>query len=453
MDEQEPQPYDASSSAVAAAQAQLEVARRSGRTGAIAFAMLNLAATLAALGDHPTAVTEYRRLVDYLALAGQDAEAAEQRTLRMLSPAAPPPGPDDVDPVAVQAVARIQLAESLLALGRRDEARLELDAAAPATKGWGRGPLRRRLAEVRRQFDAATHHEPDESVGVVAQVAAADELLAAGRADEAARVALTAISRCSPDERLVQAQARQVLGMALEALGQPHDALTVLTEAYRDYLAADDYGAAAHVAIALAWRRADRGDRAGAADLLRQALTAIEGQAGPAVRVQLFVDLGSVLDADGHAAEARAALDAGVTTARELADRGLTADAQHGLAIVLSRAAGNEDKVEALALLDDSRRRYDELGLADRAAGCEHEAAALLGRLGSIEPAANRYRLALQRYRDLPEDQRDTGTWPDEIADCETNLQAIEAAAADPELLRGDPRLFRSGGHAMSHRR
>lgn len=447
----EPEAYDPSSSAVAAAQAQLEVARRTGSTSAIAWAMLNLAATLAGLGDHTSAVTEYRALIDYLGMAGQDTRAAEQRSIRMLSPSAPPPGPDDVDPVAMQAAARIQLAESLLALGRREQARAELDSAAPATKGWGRGPLRRRLAEVRRQLESPA--AGDESGTLAAQLAAADEMLAAGRAEDAARLALAVIDRCAADEVLERAQARQVLGMALDVMEQHADATAVLGEAYSDYLSAEEHQAAARIAVALAWRRSEQGDQQGAADLLRGALAGIEGRAGPAVRVQLLVDLGSVLDADERPDEARTTMAAAAATAREVGDDELLADAQHGLAVVLTHSPGNEDQVEALSLLDDCKRRYDTLGLADRAAGCEHEAAALLGRLSSIEPAAARYRKALDRYLALPEEARDTGAWPDEVADCEANLAAIATAGSDPAVLGGDPRLFRSGGHTMSHRR
>lgn len=148
------EPYDAEVNQVAVAQAQLELARRSGEIGSIALAQLNLGATLAALGDHDSAIAQFESLVRYLELASGDDERELQRRLRMLSPSAPPPGAQDVDLGTVRAVAQITMAESLLALGRRDEARAELDRAAPGTRGFGRGPLRKRLAAVRQRMDS-----------------------------------------------------------------------------------------------------------------------------------------------------------------------------------------------------------------------------------------------------------------------------------------------------------
>lgn len=140
---------------MAAAQAQLELARRSGEVGSIALAHLNLGAVLAALGDHQSAIAEYESLLRYIELAAGDDERETQRRLRMLSPSAPPPGSADIDLDTVSTVARITLAESLVTLGRRAEARTQLDRAAPGTKGFGRGTMRKRLAEVRRRLDAA----------------------------------------------------------------------------------------------------------------------------------------------------------------------------------------------------------------------------------------------------------------------------------------------------------
>ena len=108
-------------------------------------------------------------------------------------------------------------------------------------------------------------------------------------------------------------------------------------------------------------------------------------------------------------------------------------------------SANRDDEVEALSLLESCRQTYETLGFRDRVAGCEHETAALLGRLGSLDAAQKRYDSALQLYRDLPEDLRDTGSWPDEIADIERNLAALTRGQTS------DPGLFASGGHAMSH--
>lgn len=459
MDEQ---PYDPEVSQVAAAQAQLELARRSGEVGSICLAHLNLGATLAALGDHRSAVTEYESLLAYLQLASGDDERDTQRRLRMLSPAAPPPGIEDIDLGTVQTVTRISLAESLLALGRRDEARTELDRAAPGARGFGRGTLRKRLAAVRRRMDSAVAPTADVRPGgdpaaamdrptlsLAEQVAAADELLAAGSYGDCARVALGVIGSCGDQDRLVRAQARQVLGMALAGMGQDDDSQSVLRDSYTDYLAVDDTASAANVATALAWRMSDAGDRAAAVALLSDAIGALRGRVAGRTEVQLLVDLGSLQDQDDRPDEARASLELAVTKAATLADPVVSADAGHGLAIVLAnRTSDPDDAVEALSILTECRRDYESSGHPDRAVGCDHEAAALLGRLGSWDAAATRYERALAGYRELPHALRDTGAWPDEVADCELNLAAL---AADRTALAHDPRLFRSGGHAMSH--
>lgn len=512
----EAQPYDARSAAVAAAQAELEVARRSGRSGAIALAQFNLAAVLALAGDHVSAASQYRELIDYLDLAAGDTEAENERWLRMVSPAAPPPTATDVDPVQLQAFARVELAKSLLVLGRRDEAARELELAATAARGFGRGSLRRRIRQVQTRMASATaarhpsaepgrRHGPDgPPVGPTEAVATADELLGQGRFAEAARTALGAIAECGDGDVLTRARGRQVLGMALDEMGKSDDAFPVLRESYSDYLQADQYDAAANVVVALAWRRASQDDRAGAAELLRGALDAIGGRAGAAVRVRLLTDLGSLQDAAGEITGARRTFSAALETARTTDDPELVADAQHGLAVVLAtHGSGPDDAVEALSLLDDCRRRYESVGLLDRATGCEHEAAALLGRLGSYDAAAARYRNALDRYREL-ERAGEPGSLAGEIADCEHNLRSLEATAsgdapaagsdvnrASPaagtgapepgtesssaagtapagtedstsaadsmkgdagDSLASDPTLFRSGGHAMEHR-
>lgn len=457
------EPYDAEVNQVAAAQAQLELARRSGEVGSIALAQLNLGATLAALGDHESAVAQFESLLRYLELASGDDERELQRRLRMLSPSAPPAGAQDVDLGSVQTVARITMAESLLALGRRDEARTELDRATPGTRGFGRGLLRKRLSAVRQRMDSATdpaassagpaivgaRNEDRAGPGLAEQVAAADELLAAGRLNDSARVALRAIGLCGDDDVHVRAQARQVLGMALDRLGQAQDSRAVLRDSYSDYVTADDHSAATNVAIALAWRMSDDGDRTGAIALLDNALTAAEGRGGLAERVQLLIDLGSLLDRDGRVTEARTSMEGALATATDIGDPLLAADARHGLAIILAnRTSSADDAVEALSLLDECRRDYDADGQLDRATGCDHEAAALLGRLGSWDAATARYQRALAGYRALPPELRDAGSWPDEVADCELNLAAL---AQDRGALGKDEHLFRSGGHAMSH--
>lgn len=434
--------------AVHAAQTELEAALGAGDTGAIAVAQLRLGGALAAMGDAEAAVARFEELLRYIELAGRDEDRETQRQLRMISPAAPPPGVSDVDLVVVATTARIAMAESLLSLGRRDDARRALDLAAQGTRGFGKGWLRKRHAAVAQRLADPVGTSPD-LVTVAEQVAAADTLLAAGDAAEAARLALTAISRCADDQPLIRAQARQVLGMALGAMGRDDDATSVLRDSHADYLAADDHSAATTLAVALAWNLAQHGDRPGAIDLIRVTLSATEA-GGAALRARLLTDLGSLQDQEGDTSAARTTLTGALATAETTGDDITAADARHSLAVVLAtHPADSDDSVEALSLLDECRRAYLAAGLPDRAVGCDHEAAALLGRLGARDASRTRYERALTAYRDLPVEQRDTGSWPDEVADCETNLAALSTPAGP---IADDPRLFRSGGHAMSHR-
>ncbi len=454
--------FESEASHVAAAQAQLEVARRGGHSGAIGLAHLNLAMTLAAVGDHESAVTEYAELISYLDLARNDEEAETQRWLKIASPSAPPPDAADIDPAQLQTFARIRRADSLLHQGRRQEAAAELDAAAPGCRGFGKGRLRKQLNAVRKRMAQAATPEPQEAGPAAAasaaartatptslpeQVAAADELLGQGHFPEAARIALQAIAKCDTSDLGMRARARQVLGMALEGMGQSDDAAAVLSDALADYLGADETVSAAQIAIPLAWRQWHTGERARAIEQLRQALQFTETAGEPELRVQLHTDLGSLLDQDGDDRGAKQAFQAALGTAEPLDNTELVANARHGLAVVLANSGSTdrEDEVEALSLLESCRQDYEQLGQTDRVAGCEHEAAALLGRLGSFEAARGRYERALRLYEELPAELRDTGSWPDEVADVRRNLAALQSGTTQ------EPSLFQSGGHAMSH--
>ena len=451
---------------VAAAQAQLAAARSSGETGAIGIAHMNLGMILAATGDHSSAVTEYAELISYLQLAKRDDEGETRRWLRLGSLSAPVPDATDIPPAQLEALARIHRAASLLMLGQRQEAAAELEAAQPACRGFGKGWLRKQWQAVRNRMDEAVSPgapvasdsatsqsassdspAPGPSTSLTEQIAAADELLGSEQFPEAARIALRAIDQCGDEDIGYRAQARQVLGIALEGMGRADDALTVLSESFADYVTSDQPIPAASIAIPLAWRLAEAGQLDKAMTLLRQALRFTESAGEPALRAQLLTDLASIADRAGERAEARKSFEAAIATAELIPDPERTADARHGLAIVLahSDSSNRDDEVEALSLLDACIRSYDELGMADRVAGCEHESAALLGRLGSWDAALKRYRQALDRYEKLPQEQRDTGSWPDEVADLEHNISALEAGRT------ADPGLFTSGGHTMSH--
>lgn len=451
---------------IAAAQAQLAAARSSGESGAIGIAHMNLGMVLAATGDHESAVNEYAELISYLQLAQRDDDEGQtRRWLRLGSLSAPVPDATDMPPGQLEALARIHRAASLLMMGQRQDAAAELEAAQPACRGFGKGWLRKQWQAVRNRMDEAVspstapHPQPGSepsaastpdgapSTSLTEQIAAADELLGREQFPEAARIALRAIDQCGEEDLGYRAQARQVLGIALEGMGRPEDALSVLGESFTDYISSDQPISAARIAIPLAWRQAEAGQLDRSMSLLRQALRFTESAGEPALRAQLLTDLASMADRAGERAEARKSFEAAIATAQMIPDPERTADARHGLAIVLahSDSSNRDDEVEALSLLDECSRSYRELGFADRVAGCEHESAALLGRLGSMDAALKRYRLALDLYQQLPAEQRDTGSWPDEIADLERNIAALEAGQAP------GPGLFASGGHTMSH--
>ena len=459
------EPFDSAAHYVAAAQGKLEAARKSGSSSLIAIAQIELAATFAGAGDLPAAVAEFNDVIDYLELAQGDEEAENRRWLRMTSLSAPPPTAQDFDPLVLQTIARMHLAECLLESGERAGAQTQLELAKPGTKGFGKGRLRKQLALLQgRMNDAANPQrtevsgvrDDDRSPNLAEQLAAADELLGNGQFQDSARIALRVIAACESDEIAMRARARQVLGMALEGMEQPHDAADVLRECFNDYLLADQDDAAARVAVPLAWRLNQLGDHHTheAIDILQRALT-VSTSSALTLRVQLMTDLGSLLDQVGSSAEAKRHLEGAVAVADQSGDSELQANARHGLAVVLatSQSADREAEVEALSLLDHTRDQYDLLGMMDRSAGCEHEAAALLGRLQSYPAAATRYQRALDRYQQLPADDQDTGTWPDEVADVRRNLAALASlnrpgATLETTVAAG---LFESGGHQMSH--
>ena len=224
---------------VAAAQAQLAAARSSGESGAIGIAHMNLGMVLAATGDHASAIAEYAELISYLQLAQRDDDEAQtRRWLRLGSLSAPVPDATDMPPAQLEALARIHRAASLLMLGQRQDAAAELDAAQPACRGFGKGWLRKQWQAVRNRMDeaaspaapsipdqgnqpTANERTPAPSTSLTEQIAAADELLGQEQFPEAARIALRAIDQCGEEDLGYRAQARQVLGIALEGWVAP----------------------------------------------------------------------------------------------------------------------------------------------------------------------------------------------------------------------------------------
>jgi hypothetical protein len=162
--------------------------------------------------------------------------------------------------------------------------------------------------------------------------------------------------------------------------------------------------------------------------------------------------MGSVRDALEDAAGALAAFEGAVTIATSLKDNVRAADARHGEAVVrATRLAHDHDQaVDALALLDAARADYEQAGLIERAAGCQHECAALLARLKSYDAALARYTAARTAYLELPPVLRDGGSWPDEVADCEANIMLLDRLRENSNIAI-EVGAFASGGHRMRH--
>ena len=138
--------------------------------------------------------------------------------------------------------------------------------------------------------------------------------------------------------------------------------------------------------------------------------------------------------------------DASIALAERIADPVRAADARHGEAIVHARSADAHESVEALSLLDAASTAYAEAGLPERAAECAHEAAAVLGRLGSYDASRQRYLAAREAYLAIPEVLHADD--PDAIPDCDFNLRVLDAIASGGTA---PPDAFGSGGHQMRH--
>jgi tetratricopeptide (TPR) repeat protein len=455
-------PEDSTTTAIDTAQAELEVARETARVSSIALAHAQLARVLANSGFHADAVAEYEELLSYLKLASSDRQQDGEHWIRKASPGASQPEADQVDLKRLEIVARLNQVESLLTLGERADARVRLHAVAPMCRGLQRKPFRKKFRELEGRLSSenvpaasaqqgtareqgphssATARQSD--LSIAERLAEADAALARGEAEQAARNALQIVVDCGEDDHS-RAQARQVLGMALETVGKHDEALTVMRLSFTDYLSAEMYAQAATLAIPIALRLQAKGQRTEAISLLRRCLTATEGSLPASVRARLMTDLGSLVDQEGDPIDAQRLLEAAAQFAE---DPETAADAGHGLAVSLANdlAGTTDNRVEALSLLDSAKIKYTELGYLERAGGCDHEAAAVLGRLKSYPAALARYQKALATYQALTNPAEASELSESETADCTRNISAIET-----NNLSG-PGLFASGGHIMSH--
>lgn len=461
MASDDPQRSDQIAQAEQRVRAEIEACRSAGDSAGLALRHAELGMVLAAQNRFPAAIGEFRTSLGYIDLLRADGSHEQARLLRMTSAASPPPQATDVDLDRLEVEIRVAMAETMAAAGDLAGARTEVERVRPQTRGFFRRKFRHRLDRVAAQIAAGGGQSTptselrslimrtdDEAARRALRLKLANGLLDDQDYPGAANEALLLLRVADEaGDVTIRAGARQVLGLALEGQGRPADGLPILSDAFRDLVHQDDVVGIVGMGEALAVRLADARDFAGAATVLRTTISAAGRQPDHSTAQRASALLGSILDEAGDRAEAITIFTDAAITAEGHGDEVGRADALHGLAVTLGNGGDDDDLVEALALLEQCKRTYEKYGYLDRVAGCEHEAAALLGRRGSMEAAAARYQAALQRYQDLPPEQRDTGHWPDEVADCERNLSWLTDPTHTPPA-----GLFASGGHAMSHR-
>ena len=416
-----------------------------------AYALLALGAPDQALADLDSADT----LIETIRL---DPTRDDERLVRMASLSAPPEQEGDVEVLA--AWVRIARAGALVRLGEREQARAEIERARPLVQGWLRRPLRKALDRVTAELDDAGSGGPAGSGGAGSGGAGstgsredrldqAATLLDEGRTEESIREALLLLREVHDDER-VAAATRQVLGAALASTGRVDEALEVLQLAYAGFRSIGDEVAQAAASPGLAWLLHQVGRDGEAVEILENALPAARAQGDPRLEWAVLSALGVARDMTGRTRGALVAFEEAAAAAERAGDPVAAADARHGEAVVrATRFADTPDEsVEALSLLDAARAAYEIHEHPDRAAGCLHESAALLARLGSTSSAVARYESALAAYLALEPQQRDAGAWPDEVADCRASLAVLAEVAGGTPAPTG---AFASGGHQMRH--
>jgi tetratricopeptide (TPR) repeat protein len=451
---------DQAEAMLADARAHEEVARAQGLSYSVALQQARAAQALIALGRADEALVDLDAALAYVAMLRDDGEHERQRMLRMTSLSLPPIDRDLGDLDSLEGWARIGRAAALTRLGRWGEARVAVDEARPWVSGWSRRGLRKQLdaladeiaradgagAEALGALDRTLRDPavPDADRRALRYERAA-HLVDEGRYDEAMREALTVI-RDSDDDAALTARARQVLGAALAAQGMDDEADATLRAAFDGFRATQDHVAALTAAPGLAWRLLERDSPQMAVEIIDSALDAARALGDRGSEADLLATRGTALDLAGDTDAATAAFAESARLAERLPDPVRAADARHGEAIVRARSADAHESVEALSLLDAAGSAYAESGLAERAAECSHEAAALLGRLGSYDASRQRYLAAREAYLAIPEVLRADD--PDAIPDCDFNLRVLDLVAqgATPPA-----EAFGSGGHQMRH--
>ncbi len=452
--------HDQAEALLADARAREDEARSQGKSYSVALQRTRASQALIALGRADEALADIDAALDYVAMLRDDGEHERQRLLHMGSLSLPPVGEDLGDIDSLEAWARVGRATALTRLGRFGEARVAIDEARPWARGFRRRSLRKQLDalsdEVARvdgagaeALGAIDRTLRDPAIPEVERRAAryerAAHLVDEGRYDEATREALVLI-RDAEDDPALTARARQVLGAALAAQGLDDEADATLRAAFDGFRSLEDHQAAVTAAPGLAWRFIERGQPHQAIEIVDAALQAARALDDRGSEVDLLATRGTAYDLAGDTAAAVESFASAVRVAERIPDPVRAADARHGEAIVSSRSGDAHEAVEALSLLDAAGATYTEAGLPERAAECAHEAAALLGRLGSYDAARQRYLAARAGYLAIPEVLRADD--PDAIPDCDFNLGVLDAIAAG---VPAPPEAFGSGGHQMRH--
>ena len=447
---------------LADARAREGAARAQGQSYSVALQRTRAAHALISLGRPDEALIDLDAALDYLVMLRDDGDHERQRLLRMTSLSLPPVGEELGDLDSLEAWVRIGRAAAFTRLHRWSEARVAVDEARPWTKGFSRRGLRKQLDaladEIARSdgagaeaLGALDRTLRDQSLSEydrrVARYERAAHLVDEGRYDEATREALVVI-RDADDDPALTARARQVLGASLAAQGLDDEADATLRAAFEGYRALEDHHAVLAAAPGLAWRLAERDHARQAIDVIDAALDSARALRDRGAESDLLATRGTAYDLLGDVTAALESFEAAVQVADGLPDPIRAADARHGEAIVRARSDDAHEAVEALSLLDSAAAAYADAGLAERAAECAHEAASLLGRLGSYDAARQRYAAAREAYLAIPEVLRADD--PDAIPDCDFNLRVLDLVAqgATPP-----PEAFGSGGHQMRHSR
>jgi tetratricopeptide (TPR) repeat protein len=451
---------------LAEARARQQEAQAQGKSYAVALQRTRAAQALVLLDRADEALTDLDAALDYITMLRADGDHERQRLLHMTSASLPPAGQDLGDLDALEGWVRVGRAAALTRLGRWTDARVAVDEARPWTRGFTRRQLRKQLDAMADEI-ARADGAGAEAVGALdrtlrdqslpegdrrrARYERAAHLADDGHYDEAMREALMVI-RDADDDPALTARARQVLGAALAAQGLDDEADATLRAAFDGFRSLEDHPAVLTAAPGLAWRLMERGRPQQAIEILDAALPSARALADRGAEADLLAARGTAYDAAGDMAQAVASFDASVTVAEAIPDSVRAADARHGEAIVRGRGDNAHESVEALALLDSAASAYAEAGLPERAAECNHEAASVLGRLGSYDAARQRYASARAAYLEIPEILRADD--PDAIPDCDFNLRVLDSVldgSTAPSAL--PPDAFGSGGHQMQHHR